>query len=339
MVVMLALLAMPAYPYNWIVVIAVAIASLGIRWPLVAYGLAVGVMLYPLYTINFYLAVLFLALSALGHRVLVHYLGATVLVLATPVLAQYHLHWLVPILGGLWWGATGAWIGALAALWGKFLAGMAGMNLDWLVLAGQTPEVNAMISRFQNANSLDTLLLLIEPVADSSGVILYNLLQVIGWAAAGGFVGFLARRKWVKYRTPWSILVVTAGGGLILLVTHLGLPYWLREAITPETIAALRNPAGPLFSLLVVIIVGTTIYSLRESLDLPVAPQQNLWAARRRQQKIRSGRDSQLVRIFKRGQSPENINRTRRPPSVPYTELPEWEPPQDEGGLIMLEID
>jgi hypothetical protein len=199
---------------------------------------------------------------------------------------------------------------------------------------------------------LDTLLLLIEPAAGASGVILYNLLQVIGWAAAGGLVGTLAKRKWVKYRTPWSILVVTAGGGLILLLTHLGLPYWLRDSITPETIAALRDPAGPLFSLLVVIIVGTTIYSLRESLELPVAPPQNLWTARRRQQKLRSRRDSQLVRIFRRGQalagkgqnlrpgqSLEDSSRSHRPVSVPYTELPEWEPPQDEAGLIMLEID
>ncbi len=351
-VVMLALLAIPAYPYNWIVVMVVAIAAVGIRWPLAAFGLAVGVMLYPIYTVNLYLAVLFLAISALGHRIMAHYLGATVLVLATPVLAQYHLHWLVPILAGLWWGTTGAWIGALAALWGKLLAGMAGMNLDWLVLAGHAPEVSAIISRFQNANSLDTLLLLIEPAADTSGVILYNLLQVIGWAAAGGLVGTLAKRKWVKYRTPWSILVVTAGGGLILLLTHLGLPYWLRDSITPETIAALRDPAGPLFSLLVVIIVGTTIYSLRESLELPVAPPQNLWTARRRQQKLRSRRDSQLVRIFRRGQalagkgqnlrpgqSLEDSSRSHRPVSVPYTELPEWEPPQDEAGLIMLEID
>ena len=63
-IVMLALLAIGAYPYNWIVVMAVAIAAVGIRWPLVAFGLAIGVMLYPIYTINLYLAVLFLAISA-----------------------------------------------------------------------------------------------------------------------------------------------------------------------------------------------------------------------------------------------------------------------------------
>ena len=352
-IVALALESIPVYPHNWIVVMAVAIAALGIRWPLAAYLVAVGVMLYPIYTVNLYLAVLFLAISALGHRVFVHYLGAMVLILATPILAEYHLHWLVPILGGLWWGAGGAWIGALAAIWGKVLAGMAGMNLDWLVLAGQSPDVAMIMTRFQDANSLDTLLLLIEPAAGTSGVILYNLLQVIGWAAAGGFVGALANRKWIKYRTPWSILLLTTGGGLILLVTQLGLPYWLQEAVTKETITALRDPTGPLFSLLVVIIAGTTIYSVRESLDLPVAPKRSIWAARRRQQRGKTDGDSQFARIFRRShaltgqgshnsaerRSPVDVNQPHHPLSVPYTELPEWEPPQDESGLIMLEID
>ena len=88
LVVTLALQSVPVYPYNWVIVIALAIAALGIRWPLVAYIIAVSVMLYPIYTINLYLAVLFLAIGTLGHRLFVHYLGATVLVLATPALAE-----------------------------------------------------------------------------------------------------------------------------------------------------------------------------------------------------------------------------------------------------------
>lgn len=348
-IVALALQSLPVYPYNWVVVMALAIAALGIRWPLAAYLVAVGVMLYPIYTINLYLAVLFLAIAALGHRHFVHYLGATVLILATPALAEYHLHWLVPIFGGLWWGTSGAWIGALAALWGKMLAGMAGINLDWLILAGQAPDVQAIMERFQDANSLNTLLLLVEPFATSSTIILYNLLQVVGWAAAGGFVGALAKRKWIKYRTPWSILILTAGGGLIMMVTQLGLPYWLQEAVTEETVTALQDPSGPLFSLLVVIIVGTTVYSLRESLDLPVAPRQNIWAKRGRKQNGKT----QLAKFLKRSftpaqgesgnsednQSSADNNLARRPKRVPYTELPEWQPPEDESDLIMLEID
>jgi hypothetical protein len=351
-IVALALEAVPVYPFNWVLVIAAAIAVVGIRWPLLAYVIAVGVMVYPIYTINLYLAVLFLAVSTLGHRLFVHYLGATVLVLATPVLAEYHLHWLVPILGGLWWGAAGAWIGGLAATWGKLLGGMAGLNLDWLVLAGHSPGIEAIAVRFNDANSLDTLLLIVEPLATTSSVILYNILQIVGWAVAAGFVGSLGGRKWIKYRTPWSTLVLTAGGGLIMLATHLGLPYWLEEAVSQEARVALQDPTELLFSLLIVIIVGTVVYSVRESLELPVAPTRTVRTTRAKQK--RGAGYSGLANLFKRGSgssrekgtlasgdaNSEDLERPRRPLQVPhYSELPEWEPPQDEAGLIMLEID
>jgi hypothetical protein len=306
-------------------------------------------LIYPIYTINLYLMVLFVAISALGYRLFVHYLGATLLVLATPVLAKYHLHWLVPILGGLWWGGlSGAWIGGLAALWGKVLGGMAGMSTDWLLLAGQMPAAGVMATRFHEANSLNTLLLLIEPFATTSAIILYNLLQVVGWTVAGGFIGSLAWRKWVKYRTPWSILVLTAGGGIIMMVTHLGLPYWLREAVTTDTVRVLQDPSGPLFSLLMVIIVGTTIHSFRESLDLPVAPARSVRASSNRHPK-----NKVKINLFRRNESERSqrsaqtglraaaeFDGPRRPVRVPHnSELPEWEPPRDESGLIMLEID
>ncbi|MCB0212899.1 MAG: hypothetical protein KDJ52_26390 [Anaerolineae bacterium] len=347
-VIILAVNSADVFPYNWVIVTGVAMAILGIRWPILAYIIAVTAMLYPIFTINFYLAVLFLAVSALGHRLFVHYLGATTLVLATPFLAQYHLHWLIPILGGLWWGGiTGAWIGGVAALWGKVIAGMAGMETDWLVLAGRVPDLAAIATRFEGANSLNTLLLIIEPFASSSTIILYNLLQVVGWAVAGGFVGSLAWRRWVKYSAPWSIMVVTAAGGLIMLVTHVGLPYWLTEAMTESSALASQDPIAPLFSLVVVIIVGTTVYSLRESLDLPVAPKHKLGA---RRQTGKPGL-SQPFKFFKRSskepqsQTPsepvsESIPTSRRPVRVPHhDELPEWEPPKSDSGLIMLEID
>ena len=356
--VSLTLYYLPVYPLNWVLVMGVAIAVLGIRWPLLAYAIAVAVMIYPIYTINLYLAVLFVAISVLGHRLFVHYLGATILVLATPILAKYHLHWLVPILGGLWWGGvSGAWIGGMAAMWGKILGGMAGLNMDWLVMAGQEPNVEAIMLRFQEANSLETLLLLVEPFAATSSVILYNLLQVVGWAVAGGFVGAFAWRKWVKYRTPWSILVLTAGGGVIMMATHLGLPNWLQEAVTDEAVTVLDDPTGPLFSLLMVIIVSTTIHSFRESLDLPVAPQRRVKA--KRQNKKKKAKPPRQTKLFRRPKTVRSqgkkkregsrnadtlegaeLDRPRQPVRVPHhSELPEWEPPKDEAGLIMLEID
>lgn len=358
LIVVLTLNALAIYPANWVLVVGLAIAILGIRWPFVAYILAVVALSYPIYTINLYLAVLFLAVVALGHRLFTHYLGATTLVLATPLLAQYHLHWLVPILAGLWWGAMiGAWVGGVAATWGKVIGGMSGLNIDWLILAGQTPETETIITRFQDANSLETLLLLVDPFATTSSIILYNLLQVLGWALVGAFIGTLAGRKWVKYHAPWSILVVTAGGGLIMLITHIGLPYWLSEAVTKTTISVSQDPVAPLFSLIVVIIVGTTIYTLRESLDLPVAPKRSIKMIRRRHKvkkistpfsflKRRSAkrRPKQAAEQVLEQQIPAvegpNSEPYRRPVRVPHhSELPEWEPSRDDSDLIMLEID
>jgi hypothetical protein len=341
LLVILSLDSLPVYPENWVIVIGVGIGLIGLRWPFLAYFMAIAVLFYPLYTINLYLAVLFVAVSVLGQRLFVHYMGATVLVLATPLLAKYHLHWLIPILGGLWWGGiTGLWVGALAAIWGKFLGGLTGLNTDWLVLAGQVPDVQVLATRFYEANSLETLILLIEPFATTATIILYNLLQIAGWAIAGAFVGTLAQRKWIKYRTPWSILVITAGGGLIMLATHLALPYWLQEALTPAAQAVLQDPTGPLFSLMMVILVGTTVYSLRESLDLPVAP-------RRARTQWGSAKPVGLLQrtkaaLQRRGQSSgtADFEPTRRPIRIPHqSELPEWEPPKDDTGLIMLEID
>jgi hypothetical protein len=364
-VISLTLWNIAAYPANWVLVIGIAIAVLGARWPLAAYTVAAAALVYPIYTVNLYLAVIFVAVAVLGHRVFVHYMGATLLILATPFLAKYHLHWLVPILGGLLWGGVkGAWIGGLAAVWGKLVGGMAGLNIDWLILAGQTPSAEAVMHHFQDANSLETLLLLVEPFAASSTIILYNLLQVVGWAVAGGFVGSLAAHKWVKYRAPWSILVITTGGGIIMMVTHLALPYWLADAVTPQVVAILRDPAGPLFSLLMVIIISTTIHSFRERLDLPVVPQRSPRRISQRKAKTSpqpgffrrakaktlgkpaTKQQNGLVeangqgRNINRQETDRDLDRPRHPVRVPnQSELPEWEPPEDDSGLIMLEID
>ena len=72
LLVVLSLRDIAIYPENWVVVIGIAIGILAVRWPHIAYLLAVGVMAYPIYTVNLYLAVIFIAIAALGHRLLQH---------------------------------------------------------------------------------------------------------------------------------------------------------------------------------------------------------------------------------------------------------------------------
>ena len=35
----------------------------------------------------------------------------------------------------------GIWVGGLAAMWGKIIGGMAGLNIDWLLMAGQSLDI------------------------------------------------------------------------------------------------------------------------------------------------------------------------------------------------------
>ncbi len=176
----------PVYPLNWDLVIVATIFVVALWWPGAAYFMAVAAVAYPLYTLSLYVAVLFLAVALLGQRVFIHNMGAMILVLASPWLARYNVAWVVPVLGGLWWGATGgAWMGGLAALWGQVLAGMAGLNPDWLALIGTSPTVAGVAQRFGEANSLETLELILEPLAPNATLLLYHLLQVVAWAAVG----------------------------------------------------------------------------------------------------------------------------------------------------------
>ena len=197
------------------------------RWP---YFLAVIAALYPLYTLSLYLAVLFLAVALLGQRVFIHNMGATLLVLFAPWLAQFHLEWLVPLLGGLWWGKTGgAWIGALAALWGQLLFGMAGAAPDLLAAVGTAPSIPSLIEQFSPAGSLETLLLLVTPLAPNPTLLLYHLLQVVLWAMVAALIGGFAERLWAAAEAPLAHRCGLFAGAVLLFAGHLGLASWLEQ--------------------------------------------------------------------------------------------------------------
>jgi hypothetical protein len=324
-IVGLVLLAMPVYPPNWAPVIVAAIALTGLRWPMLAYLFAVVAVLYPIYVISLYLAVLFLALTVLGHRVLAHYLGATVLVLAVPLLTEYHLHWTVPLLAGLWWGTSaGAWMGGLAALWGKLLAGMAGLNPDWITLPGQPATLAGIVQRFHSLSSLETLLKLLQPFAPDTSTLLYHLLQIVIWAAAGAVVGTLAGRTWIRHRQPWSTVPVAVVGVLIMLGGHWALISWLTDVGPDQPDLTVQVGVAT-----IAMLIAAPLAMVRHSLELPVAPRPRIgkpilsWRARLGQVRRPPQRDSAPV----------------EPRPVPVPELPEWEAPDEDNGLIMLELD
>lgn len=307
---------LPVYPPNWDLVILAAVFVVALWWPGAAYFIAVAAAAYPLYTLSLYVAVLFLAIALFGQRIFTHNLGALVLVLATPWLARYNVAWVVPLLGGLWWGAAGgAWMGGLAALWGQMIAGMAGLKPDWLALIGTSPTIAGVAQRFGEANSLETLKLILEPLAPSATLLLYYLLQVFAWTAVGGIVGVLADRAWIQRRRPWGTIVTGVAGAFTLLGAHVGLGLWL-EQYTVETL----SPMWPvlLATAVVVAVVVGALEGLRYFLEHPLPP-------RRRP-----------VRPYRR---PGSASEPERVPLPVPVQLPAWEPADESEDLIMLELD
>jgi hypothetical protein len=307
---------LPVYPLNWDLVMLAVVFVVTLWSPAIAYFIAVAAAAYPLYTLSLYVAVLFLAVALLGQRIFIHNLGATVLVLATPCLARYQVAWVVPLLGGVWWGAAGgAWMGGGSALWGQLAAGMAGLNPDWLTLIGSSPTIAGVAQRFGEANSLETLKLILEPLAPNATLLLYHLLQVVAWAVVGGIVGTLADRAWIQQRRPWGTIVTAALGAFALLGVHIGLGLWLEQQ-TLTTLAALWPPL--IATTVVVAIVVGILEGLRDFLEHPLPP-----VRRRTRPERRPGRAREMERA---------------PLPVP-PQLPDWEPADEAEDLIMLELD
>jgi hypothetical protein len=317
------LVSLPVYPPNWSPVLVALVIVIGLRWPLGAYILAVLSVVYPIYTISLYLAILFVAVAILGQRLSSHYLGATVLILVVPWLAKYNLHWAVPVLAGLWWGASGGfWIGGAAALWGKLLGGMAGLDIDWLMMTGQSPIIAGLMQRFSDLNALETLLKILQPFAPDATVLLYHLLQITLWAVVSLIIGAIAGRKWTHYGYPWSTLAITGAGIAVLIGGHIVLAGWLKEA----------SPAHLNYEVLVLgafisLVVSTSLEVTRRFFDLPVAPKAKKWVA-----------PAPAISTDTKPQADLQPAQAK-PTPVQLPELPEWEPPKEDNDLILLELD
>jgi hypothetical protein len=249
------LLGLPAYPTPWVTVIAIVVFLVMLWSPAAAFFLAVGAALYPLYTISVYVAALFLAVALLGQRVFINHMGATLLVLSTPWLAQVHLAWVVPLLGGLARGKTaGAWMGGLAGLWALTLAGMTGAQPDWLFISGEPLAFNQLVVRFSQANVLETLKMILSPLAPDATRLLYVLLQVVVWVLAAAVTGGLAERSWPQHHRPFGNMLLAVFGGALLAIGHLWLAYWLQQY--PGIILMNAGPRLALDALVAVLLVS-----------------------------------------------------------------------------------
>lgn len=321
------LVSLPVYPPDWSIAIVVTVLLLGLWSTAAAYYLSVVVLIYPMYSLSLYLAILFLAIAILGQWAIIHNLGLAVLIAATPLLAQGRLEAFVPLLAGLWWGVNkGAWAAALAAFWGKLIGGMSGLNVDLLTMSGSPISIHKIVERFSSANSLQSLLLLVEPFAPNSTVLLFHLLQIVGWALAAAFVGLIARRQWLRERGLWATALALVVGALLLAVSYLLLPYWLE--LSPA--ALLWAEALPL-SIALALSAGIALLldgALRLLNQPPPRPAYYARKERRQvaRQKLPPAAEPEI----------EAAPPLEQPP-LPPPPLPAWEEPETD--LIMIELD
>ncbi len=221
--------ASPAYPPYWDAAVAVLILALGMWSPLAAWWLAGLAALYGVYHISFYLAVLGLCILILAQRPAARHLGAAALILASPLLARWHLGWAAPLFGGVYLGTTGGlWTGVLAALWGETLAALHGYAPDFLLFAAQPWSVSTVAARFTGLNSWRTLAALGAPFAPDPTALLYHVLQIALWGAAGALTG-----KWLqanpKGGRPSGVLLAALGGAVSLGILQGATALWLGQ--------------------------------------------------------------------------------------------------------------
>ena len=249
-----------ALPGEWRLVLAALVFVLGVWKPVAGYAAFIVAVAYPLYLISIYvmalaLALLILLLPVLAARSEQGVLFLALLVFLTPLLARVHLAPLVPLLVGLWWEGAGSWIGGgLSALWLKVAAGMAGQPVDLWQINGWSMSGAPIYERFHAANSLQTVVRVLEPLglrlgrvplargielgaevtypASAGMFALYNLLQVLVWAAAAWTVSAVLDRlqaRGMGRRGGWGLAALSLGPGLLMIwAGYVAIPWWLR---------------------------------------------------------------------------------------------------------------
>lgn len=338
------LVSFPVYPSPWEVVLAATIFLVMLWSPFVAYFLATAAVFYPLYTVSLYLAVLFLVIMLLAQRIIIHNLGATLLVLLTPWLMQYHIAWMVPLLAGLWWGKSGgAWIGALSALWTQLLFALSGSAPDILALIGQTPTISILASIFGTANSLETLRLIAAPFTPSPTLLLYYLLQITLWSMVAALAGGLTDRIWGSWGRPRQAVIITFGSATGLLTGHIGLAAWL-EQYSGDRLYQLAPQL--VLSLLASTAIAAGLDILRDFLEHPLPVRQTEKERLKPVGQHPASQPAYLLRFFKKKSRAEE---TYAPTSTPLevsqplptpTNLPRREGKKNkQDDIIKIELD
>jgi hypothetical protein len=322
---------LPGYSAEWRAVIAAGILTVGLWTVEWAFYIAVLALLYPLYHISVYVMVLFLAVAVLLRPIIIAHFSQTLLVVTIPLLAQVHLEAVPALWAGLLWGAGGGmWVGSLAALWFKLLGGMSGLNIDLAVLISSPLSVDVIRECFQEANSLETLQLLVEPFAPSSTVALSHLLQILAWGIAGYLVGGMAKRRWMDERGTLGRVICLVAGAALLSAGNLWVPVWLE--LRPENEVMAQVPSAVMDSLFAISVVALLDGCHRLlNRPLPTKLRRDRSAERRRRKPVREQVETENGEWRMERKGP-------KPLPLPH-QIPEPAPPDQDDDIIMIELD
>ncbi len=263
--------ARPVYPLHWDTVLLAGVFVLLLLRPTIGYFAIMAVALYPLGDISIYLAVLALAVALLGQRWFIPNLGLVLLVISAPFLNGAYLAWLVPVLGGLWWGPrAGLLAGLFAALASKILFGLLGLSPDWLALSGLYPDLTPALLRFHLLSSWQTLKLLATPFLTDTTTTLYHFLQISIWAFAGWLIGRLSLEDRIQYHRPRSTLALIIANTFVLGILQFLLLMWIG---TTDPAQALLDNLLPnaLLTLLVASLAESIVFFLEYPWRVPAA--------------------------------------------------------------------
>ncbi len=308
------------YPIYWDTVVLAGVFLSLLLWPTIGYFVLILAALYPLGSISIYLAVLFLAIALIGQPWFIPNLGLVTLTLSAPFLNGIYLAWLVPLLGGLWWGPRGGlFAGLIAAAWGKMLFGLIGLPPDWLKLAGLYPDLGPTLLRFRGLDSLQVLTVIAAPLTPNSTDALYHTLQITIWAFTGWCIGQFSLKNWVQYQRPRASLALLTAGVALLSGLHILLFVWLSFSELPPVILTGLLPTASA-SLLAGILAELTLYFFEHPWSMPARA---------------SARASSAAAISLEPTAPlQSFNPASS--GKPHTETP---PKEDEEKLIMIELD
>jgi hypothetical protein len=355
------------FPVQWRVFLAACILVGGLWKPVVGYALFVAAIAYPLYLISVYVMALSLAVLILTAPLAARHLPLALMVIAAPLVAPIHLTPVLPFLFGLlsstaspgdWDRANATVAGGLCALWLKICAGMSGHTTDLWYVNGWSPQVAPVYERYHTANSLQTLVQLVEPLTASvegsaATVLLFNLLQVCAWACAAYLVGairdvLLLRKMGSAGRgSAWTSVLSLVPGIVVIWAGYVAVPSWL-QVPGPRWLDPLWLPAQVVLAAAVAIGVDGLLRYLRQPLlarQRPVRVAVPAAALRRQKKRPPSGPQVRSRGRPEQGRKARIIGSAEAQPTVAGDQRTGGDSPasrgrrEDEDDIIMIELD